>query len=125
MNLQFSRNELAAIIALADTMIKADGKIDPREQMTFALEMTRLGVKEDNWERLLSDSQKIDPAVIVSTIRSLGNDGKKYVAAFLITLMAVDGNIADAEQKLWNIVSILCNLPVMNVQEALAVMNKL
>lgn len=124
MNLQFSRKELVAIIALADTMIKADGKIDPREQMTFALEMTRLGARQDNWSDLLADSQKIEPEVIISTISSLGNESKKYVAAFLTTLMAVDGNIADAERKLWNMVSILCKLPTMSVKEALATLNK-
>ena len=124
MNLQFSRKELTAIITLADMMIKADGKIDPREQITFSLEMTRLGVKQDNWAGLLADSQTMEPEVVLSTIGNLGNDGKKYVAAFLITLMAVDGNIDDSEKKLWNIISILCKLPTMSVKESLAVLGK-
>ena len=125
MNLQFSRKELAAIISVADAMIKADGKIDEMEQLTFAFEMTRLGVREDNWAGILADVQQIAPAETFSIISNFGNEKKKYVAAFLITLMAIDGNIADAEMKLWKMVSIVCKLPTMDVNEAAVIMNKL
>ena len=125
MNLQFSNKELAAIINLAYTMIMADGKVDEREKVMLGLELARFGVKEEQWEGLATDAQAMDSLETISIIRNLTNDGKKYVTAFLGTLIAVDEDIDDAEMKLWKLTSALCNLPPMNIVQAVQIMKNL
>jgi hypothetical protein len=50
---------------------------------------------------------------------------KRYVTAFLGTLICVDGDIQDSEMKLWSLVSALCDLPTMNIMEAVNIMANL
>lgn len=125
MNLQFNGKELAAIIKLALSMIMADGKVDEKEKASLALEMVRFGVKEEQLAGLAIVAQAMDATEAISIISGLAQDEKKYVAAFLGTLMAVDGDIDDTEMKLWQLTSTLCNLPTMNIVQALQTMSNL
>ena len=119
MNLQFTGKELAAIIYLAMNMIMADGRVDEKEKKALALEMVRFGVQGDQLAKLTAMGQAMDTVEIVSIISNLKSDEKKYVAALLGTLMAIDGDIDDTEMKLWQLTSTLCNLPTMNIKQAL------
>ena len=47
---------------------------------------------------------------------------KKYVAAYLGTLMASDKDINDKELALWRLLSKLCGLPSMNITDAVEYM---
>ena len=125
MNLQFNGKELAAIIKLALSMIMADGKVDEKEKASLTLEMVRFGVKEEQLAGLVVVAQAMDATEAISIISQLASDEKKYVAAFLGALMAVDGDIDDTEMKLWQLTSTLCDLPTMNVAEALKIMRNL
>ncbi|MBR3122724.1 MAG: tellurite resistance protein TerB [Prevotella sp.] len=125
MNLQFSGKELAAIIKLALSMIMADGKVDEKEKASLALEMVRFGIKEEQLAGLVVVAQTMDAAEAISIISGLAQSEKKYVAAFLGALMAIDGDINDTEMKLWQLTSTLCNLPTMNITQALQTMNNL
>lgn len=125
MNLQFSGKELAAIIKLALSMIMADGKVDEKEKASLALEMVRFGIKEEQLAGLVVVAQTMDAAEAISIISRLAQSEKKYVAAFLGALMAIDGDINDTEMKLWQLTSTLCNLPTMNITQALQTMNNL
>jgi len=125
MNIQFNGKELAAIIKLALSMIMADGRVDEKEKASLALEMVRFGVKEEQLAGLVVVAQAMDATEAISIISQLSSDEKKYVAAFLGALMAVDGDIDDTEMKLWQLTSTLCNLPTMNVVEALKIMSNL
>lgn len=106
-------------------MMMADGKVDEKEELLFAKEMVRFGVREEKLVGFMADAQTIPPIEAISIVKNIGNNEKKYVAAFLGTLMVVDGHIDDAEMKLWKYVSILANLPVMNVTEAIQIMSEL
>ncbi|MBR7043575.1 MAG: tellurite resistance protein TerB, partial [Prevotella sp.] len=105
MNLQFSGKELAAIIKLALSMIMADGKVDEKEKASLALEMVRFGIKEEQLAGLVVVAQTMDAAEAISIISGLAQSEKKYVAAFLGALMAIDGDINDTEMKLWQLTS--------------------
>ena len=125
MNLQFNGKELAAIVKLALSMIMADGRVDEKEKVALTLEMVRLGVKQEQLVGLIAVAQAMDATEIIPIISNLASDEKKYVAAFLGTLMAVDGDIDDAEKKLWQLTSTLCNLPTMSIMQAVQIMSEL
>ena len=125
MNLQFNGKELAAIVKLALSMIMADGRVDEKEKVALTLEMVRLGVKQEQLVGLIAVAQAMDATEIIPIISNLASDEKKYVAAFLGTLMAVDGDIDDAEKKLWQLTSTLCNLPTMSIMQSVQIMSEL
>ena len=125
MNLQFNGRELSAVVRLAWEMILADGKVEEIETKTLALELLRFGVDENQCPVLIAAAQSMEASEAIAIVSLLKDNEKKYVAAFLGTIMAIDRNIDDAEMKLWKFISTICRLPTMNVAQALQIMSEL
>lgn len=53
------------------------------------------------------------------------NEEKKYVTAYLGTIICADGKIEDSEIKTWALVTTICDLPKMSLREAIELMGKL
>ena len=115
----FEQKEFAAIVRLAISMAAADGVFAENEKKAIALELARFGVSESNMPSLFAAAQAMDPADCMITVSNMRTGQKEYVAAFLGTLMMIDGEIADSEMKLWKLTSTLCGLPTMSVADAL------
>ena len=113
----FTSIEMSAIAKLALAMAGADGKVDKSELTYIALEMARFGVKDA--DPILKGADEMDPTIALSIVSKMTPKEKKYVAAYLGTVMAVDGNINEKELSLWRLSSTLCGLPTMNIQEAI------
>ena len=124
-NLSFSYKEMAAIISLARIMSIADGKADKNESIMIANEALRFGISSDDLKSLLQQANDMNTIEIVSIIAVMTDAQKRYVTAFLGTLMAIDGDIDDNEMKLWSFVSMACKLPEMNIREAIEIMKNL
>ena len=122
MGISFERNELIAIVKLANAMIAADGKVEDNEMSSWVMEMERLGVDRDDFPGLFTESENLSFIDALTTVSGFDEERKKYVGAFLGALMIVDGNIDDDEVKLWQLTSTYCNLPTMTVAEALEYM---
>lgn len=125
MNLQFSGKELTAIIKLAASMIAADGKVNENETSSLALEMIRFGVNQEQLAGFIFVANNMQPIEAISIVSNIGDEGKKYVAAFLGYLMTVDGNVDSEEMKLWRFISTMCNLPTMNIAQAIKIIKEL
>lgn len=125
MNLQFSGKELTAIIKLSASMMAADGKIDENETSSLALEMIRFGVNQEQLASFIFVANNMQAIEAISIVSNLGDEGKKYVAAFLGYLMTVDGNVDNEEMKLWRFISTMCNLPSMNIAQAIQIIKEL
>ena len=121
-SLQFTHREMAAIIALAKAMALADGSLDKREVSMMSKEALRFGIAPDDFMKLLQKSDDMKPEETFAVVAVMNDAQKRYVAAYLGTMMAVDGNIDDAEMTLWNFVSLICKLPTMNIVDAIAYM---
>lgn len=119
-SLQFSQKEMAAIIALAKAMALADGNLDKREVSMMLTEALGFGIVPDDFMNLLQKSDVMEIEDAFAVISVMNDAQKRYVTAYLGTMMAVDGNIDDAEMKLWNFVSLICKLPTMNILDAIA-----
>ena len=122
-SLQFSHREMAAIIALAKAMALADGNLDKREVSMMSKEALRFGIAPKDFMNLLQKSDGMEPEETFAVIAVMNDSQKRYVTAYLGTMMAVDGDIDDAEMKLWNFVSLICKLPTMNIIDAIAYMH--
>ena len=119
----FSKREMAAIIKLAKTMAAADGKLDKAEMSMISHEALRFGIMPDDFKALLSQGDNLKPEESLAIIAVMNDAQKRYVTAYLGTMMTVDGEVDDTEMKLWRFVSAICKLPTMTVNEAISYMN--
>ena len=69
-----------------------------------------------------ADAQNLQNDETLAVISRMNGEQKRVVCAFLGCLMAVDGNIDNTEQALLNLMTSLCGLPIMSVEEALETM---
>lgn len=113
----FTSIEMSAIAKLALAMAAADGKVEKCELTYIALELARFGVKDS--DPILKGADDMDPTIALTIVSKMTPAEKKYVAAYLGTLMAVNGDIDDKELSLWRLTSTLCGLPSMTIKEAI------
>ncbi|MBQ2979812.1 MAG: TerB family tellurite resistance protein [Bacteroidaceae bacterium] len=121
----FTNQELAAILKLAQVIAKADGKVTDSETTLMALELSRFGVSEVKGELIIALSNIMDTADATNIISRMTDEEKKYVAAYLGTMIFVDGEIDKKELILWNVFSQICKLPEMNIKDALEFMRNM
>ena len=123
--LHFSKNEMVAILKVAVAMASADGEIHENETAMMAKECLRFGIVDINEaHQLIKDSQEMDPGKAIAEIATMNDSQKKYVCAYLGTMMAIDGDIDDKEMSLWKLISTLCKLPTMSAADAIKYMSK-
>ncbi len=123
--MQFSGNELAAVLKMAMAMIGADGRIDVREMEVVRNELTRFGASVGQMKALTDEAQKMEFDKAVGIISNFDYERKEYVSSYLAIIMISDGEIDDKEVALWQLVSLLCGLPEMDVNQAIDNMNNL
>lgn len=123
--MKFSTKEFSAVLHLSKAMILADGKVEPIELAVIAKEFKRFAVGSVQTDVLLHNADNMEFAEAVATVSIMNQENKRYVAAFLGTIMTVDMNISDSEMALWKLISTLCDLPTMNVKEAISIMASL
>ena len=117
--MEFSKKEMTAILSVGKAMVDADGKVDDNELTVMSLELVKFGVPRDHLKELFKAAIQMEPSEAMAIISMFNQKQKKYVASYLGTIMAADGNIDDRELALWRIVSKLCGLPNMTITEAI------
>ncbi len=120
--LSFNRREMMAILKMAGAMAGADGRAHPNEVKMMINECLRFGIDAEESSKLLSQSTNMDGSEAMATIAIMTDAQKRYVCAYLGSLMAIDGNIDDNERTMWQLVSTLCKLPTMTISDALEYM---
>lgn len=121
----FSGKELVAIISVAKKMVMADEKVEPGELAVMSAELMRFGVQQKQLSTLFIASDNMESSLAIALIAGMDDERKKYVASYLGTIMAADGDIDDRELVLWQLVSTLCDLPTMSVGDAISNMKNL
>ncbi len=117
----FTSEERHAIVKMANAMINADGKADPKEVLYSIAALKKFGVSFED----IKDSDNLNPVKAVNIISKMSYEQKKVVTAFLGTIMVVDEDINESEHRYWAFVSECCNLPTMNIGEAVEIMNNI
>lgn len=123
--MQFSSEELAAVMKMALAMVGADGRIDEREMEVVKNELSRFGASVDQMLMLNNEAHNMEFDHAIRIISSFDYERKKYVSSYLAVIMIVDGEIDDKEVELWQLVSLICGLPEMDVNQAVDNMNNL
>lgn len=124
-HLQVTGKELTALQHFGAMMASADGRVDDSEYYVLSKELMRFGVTEEQLPVLLNASEKMTHAEALRVISSMNEVQKKYAAAYLGTILGIDGDINDKELALWAMVSTLCGLPKMSVSDAIKYMDSL
>lgn len=122
--MQFSGEELSAVMKMAITMVGADGRSDEREMEVVRNELTRFGASVGQMLALTKEAQKMEFQRAIEIISNFNYEKKTYVSSFLAIIMIADDEINDKEVALWQLVSALCRLPEMNISQAIDKMNK-
>lgn len=123
--MKFTGRELSAILKMAQTVALADGNVSEEESFLMAMELLRFGVMGVEVNQLLEEAKKltsVDACVVISQMTA---EEKRYVAAYLGAMMCADGKIDDSEVRVWTVISSLCGLPEMNVEEAVRIITSL
>lgn len=123
--MQFGGQELAAVMKMAIAMVGADGRSDEREMEVVRNELTRFGASVGQMLALTREAQNMEFQKAISIISQFDYERKKYVSSYLAVIMIADGEIDDKEVALWQLVSLLCGLPEMDVNQAIDNMNNL
>ena len=123
--MQFSGQELAAVMKMAIAMVGADGRSDEREMEVVRNELTRFGASVGQMLALTREAQSMEFQKAIGIISQFDYERKKYVSSYLAVIMIADGEIDDKEVALWQLVSLLCGLPEMDVNQAVDNMNNL
>lgn len=115
----FKGNELASLVKLGLAMAHADGHVDNIEQYAIASELKGFGIDSTNAHSILAVAAVMDHVDAISTVAMMNNEQKKYACGYLAAIMAADGEIADSEIKMWQLICTLGNFPTMHVTDAL------
>ncbi len=117
-DMDFNNLELSAVLKAGKCMVLADGKVEDEEMKVLTLGMAEFGVTPDHLKILLALSDAMTPATMLATLAALDDSQKKFVCGFLATIMVCDGDVDDAEVKLWQLTSYLAGFPTMSMAEA-------
>ena len=123
--MQFTGEELAAVMKLGIAMISADGRTDEREMEVVKNELTRFGASVGQMLSLTREAQQMKSETAISIISGFDYERKKYVASYLAVIMIADDEVDDKELALWQMATLLCGLPEMDVRQAVNNMNNL
>ena len=117
--MDFNGREMTAIIKLAKAMVLVDGEIDRMEVNVMSIESLRFGVQPDDFRKLLAASDQMSSKEAFGLVSDMSLEKKTYVTAYLGVIIAADGEIDDKELTLWKLVTALCDLPEMTIDDAL------
>lgn len=116
--MELNRLQLAAAVKAGKAMAAANGRIDPEELKVIAIGLQEFGIAGDETKLILSLADAMEPATMLATLAAMNDDQKKFVCGYLSTIMICDGDIDDAEMKLWQLTSTLAGFPTMTIAEA-------
>lgn len=120
--MQFNGKQLASLVKLGVAMIQADGKVEENELKFLAAELASFGIDSDDLSTVMEASEQLEAADALATIAAMDAQQKVEATAFLGAMIAADGDVDDAELKLWALVSHLCDLPTMSIADAIRIM---
>lgn len=116
----YSGLELAALVKMGVAMASADGKFAEEEKIAIVMELAAFGVGQSDVEGLLRASQTMEASQAFGILASMTTEQKKYATGYLAAIMASDGEIADSEVKMWQLICTLGGFLNMNAHEALS-----
>ena len=119
--LLFNQQEKYAVYKVAKMMAEADGVVLHEEIKSIEEEMPKFGVTPDEYDSIIVSGEKMEAIDAFVIIHAMDDKKKKMISSFLGYLLSVDQDIDDAELALWTFMVKVCNLPKMNVRQAVEI----
>ena len=104
---------------MAFCMASADGKFADEEKTAITYGMAEFGLSKEQVAACLTLAQSMEPSEAISVLSAMNVEQQKYASGYLAAVMASDGEIADSEVKMLQLICTLANFPNMTVAEAL------
>ena len=111
--------EMTALLKVGTAMVLADGRVDDNESYFLSHEFASFGVPLEDMKKMTEAAEKMKPSEALAIISLMDDEQKRYVASFLGTIMASDGDIDEKEIALWRMLTEICDLPIMSIKEAI------
>ena len=124
MKIEFTLDEKYAIYKVAKMMAEADGVVLHKELEGIAEGMSSLGLVGEAYDNAIVAGEKMAAINALSKIEAMEEEKKKFVSSFLGNLIAIDGDVADAEMALWAFIIKVADLPKMNIRQALDIFKR-
>lgn len=116
--IKFNKRELTAILNIANGMAEIDGKTDSIELEVIYTQMTRLGIEYEDLLMLTEDAVlNMDPHTAMNILSEMTSIQKQYVQALLVVIMASDGEIHEREMTMLRMLTMMCGLPPVNMND--------
>lgn len=119
--LLFNQEEKSAVYKVAKMMAEADGVVLHEEIRSIEEEMPKFGVTPDEYDNLIVSGEKMAAIDAFVILHAMDEKKKKMVSSFLGYFLSVDQDIDDSELALWTFIVKVCNLPKMNVRQAVEI----
>lgn len=116
-------SEIEALVCLGAFMAKADGVVTTSETNWMAADLESFCDSREEFNKMLEAGLAMDGNEAIRIVKNMGRDEKEYACAYLACLLYADRDVDDEEMKLWNLVTELCDLPIMKIKEAQAYMS--
>ncbi len=123
--MKFSKKELEAVLKITVAMASADGVVTQIETNFIAYELSRFGVEPAQTGALIDETVALPFETAISVIKSLDEEQKYYVCAFMAGVMSCDGEVDTTELRLWQYTCQLCSLPHTTLDDAIEYMHNL
>ncbi|MGM9870621.1 MAG: TerB family tellurite resistance protein [Muribaculaceae bacterium] len=123
--MKFSKKELEAVLKITVAMASADGVVTEVETNFIAYELSRFGVEPAQTGALIDETVALPFETAISVIKSLDEEQKYYVCAFMAGVMSCDGEVDTTELRLWQYTCQLCSLPHTTLDDAIEYMHNL
>lgn len=123
--MKFSKKELEAVLKITVAMASADGVITEIETNFIAYELSRFGVEPAQTGALIDETVALPFETAISVIKSLDEEQKYYVCAFMAGVMSCDGEVDTTELRLWQYTCQMCSLPHTTLDDAIEYMHNL
>jgi uncharacterized tellurite resistance protein B-like protein len=117
--MELQGKQLAALVKMAFSMAAVDGKFADEEKAAITFGMAEFGLSKELILGCVAVAKDMEVSEAFSILSSMNTSQKKYATGFLATVMAADGDIADDEIKMWQLICTLAQFPTMTVAEAL------
>lgn len=117
--MKLTPKQLAAVIKAGLIVTNADGTAKEEEYRIIINEMNSFNITQEQGKALIEVAEAMSVEDMVTELKGLSEQDKKYVCGYLVAIVAVDGDIHDNEAEAWQAMCSLCEFPDVKASEAL------
>lgn len=120
--MEFTGKELTAIAHLVGALANADHEIADEEALIMA---DQFNIRTPNEAQIImGKALQMSSDEACSIVSKMSIEEKRYVTAFLGSIICADGIIRESEKRAWALITRFGNLPQMSLKEAVEIMKK-